>query len=61
MQKQRSWRFTHTLSRRPANSVKDGLSAAGQADPVPELFKEEHHQYLKALERSGVLTTVLPS
>lgn len=61
MQKQRSWRFTHTLSRRPANSVKDGLRAAGQADPVPELFKEEHHHYLKALERSGVLTTVLPS
>ena len=60
MQKHRSWRFTHTISRQPALSVKNGLRAAGQADPVPEMFAEEHQTYLNALGRAGVKTTVLP-
>ena len=60
MPKHRSFEFTHTISRLPGNSVSAGIRAAGDGDPVPEIFVQEHGDYVRALKTAGVETIVLP-
>ncbi len=60
MKGNRSYRFSHTVSRRPGNSVVDGLRAATRTDPVPKLFQQEHDAYIATLKKASVSTIVLP-
>jgi len=60
MKKNRSYRFSHTISRRPGNSIVNGLRATSQSDPVPDHFRQEHDAYISVLEKAGVSTIVLP-
>ena len=56
----RSFEFTHTISRLPGNSVTAGIRAAGDCDPIPVLFNQEHRAYISALQSAGVEPIVLP-
>ncbi|MGI9315877.1 MAG: dimethylarginine dimethylaminohydrolase family protein [bacterium] len=60
MQKNRCFQFTHTLSRFPGGSVARGIRAAGDDDPIPEKFQQEHNAYIQALHTAGVEPIVLP-
>lgn len=55
----RSYRFSHALCRRPGKSVSNGLRAADRGDPDPAAFEAEHKEYVAALEKAGIRTTVL--
>ncbi|MES0810741.1 arginine deiminase family protein [Roseibium sp. SCPC15] len=56
-----SFRFTHAITRTPANSVSDGIRAVDAGDPSGEKFRQEHELYVKALQEAGLEVTVLPS
>lgn len=55
-----SYRFTHTISRTPGDSIAHGLRDGDGPNPNPDLFREEHSQYLQALQNAGVETYCLP-
>jgi len=59
--KERSFRFTHTVSRLPGKSIANGLRAHRQPNPDHENFLREHVAYINALEIAGVETLVLPA
>ncbi len=54
-----SYRFTHTISRTPGNSIADGLRDGDGPNPDAAVFRAEHAAYLKALGEAGVETTCL--
>ncbi|MBO6894747.1 MAG: dimethylarginine dimethylaminohydrolase [Roseibium sp.] len=56
-----SFRFTHAITRTPANSVANGLRAVDAGDPSGEKFREEHGHYVKALQEAGLVVDVLPA
>ncbi|POF31763.1 dimethylarginine dimethylaminohydrolase family protein [Roseibium marinum] len=55
-----SFRFTHAITRTPADSVAEGLRAVDAGDPSSETFREEHGLYVKALRDAGFTVDVLP-
>lgn len=55
----RSFRFTHAITRQPAASVERGLRAGGGAGPDPAAFRIQHASYVAALEAAGVEVTTL--
>ena len=57
----RSFRFSHTISRLPASSITQGLRAHGQEDPSFDEFLNQHTAYINALQQAGVETDVLPA
>lgn len=54
-----SYRFTHAILRRPAESIVDGLRAVDTGTPDIALFREHHAAYRAALEAAGLETVVL--
>lgn len=60
MKSERSFRFTHAISRHPGNSVAKGIRVSGKSDPDPEAFSNEHKSYIQALVTAGVEPIVLP-
>ena len=57
----RSFRFSHFLSRKPAQTIVDGLREGDGANPDPDLFQAQHAAYVAALEAAGGTVTVLPA
>jgi dimethylargininase len=60
MKSERSFRFTHAISRLPGNSVAKGIRVSGKSDPDPEVFSKQHKSYIQALATAGVEPIVLP-
>lgn len=56
-----SFRFTHAITRTPADSVASGLRAVDAGDPDGEKFREEHGRYVQALQEAGLNVDVLPA
>ena len=55
-----SYAFTHALVRRPSDSAVDGLRDVDTGAPDIARFREDHADYVAALEAAGVRVTVLP-
>lgn len=55
----RSFRFTHAISRKPSASIIDGLRAVDVGTPDLDLFHSHHADYVKALKDTGAEVTVL--
>ncbi|TNJ41308.1 dimethylarginine dimethylaminohydrolase family protein [Phaeobacter sp. B1627] len=55
----RSFRFTHAISRRPSASITDGLRAVDVGTPDLALFQTHHAQYIEALRDTGAEVTLL--
>ena len=55
-----SFRFTHALTRTPADSVANGIRAVDAGDPSGAKFREEHELYVSALQEAGLSVVVLP-
>ncbi|PLW77018.1 arginine deiminase family protein [Cohaesibacter celericrescens] len=55
------FRFTHSISRMPGQSIASGLRAGGGPDPDPALFIAQHKAYLVALGEAGVEPSCLPA
>ncbi|MCX2722194.1 dimethylarginine dimethylaminohydrolase family protein [Roseibium salinum] len=55
-----SFRFTHAITRTPADSVADGIRAVDTGSPSGAKFRAEHELYVKALETAGLTVDVLP-
>jgi dimethylargininase len=55
-----SYRFTHAITRKPADSVANGLRAVDTGDPSGDAFRAEHELYVKALQDAGLTVDVLP-
>ncbi|MEM5582212.1 arginine deiminase family protein [Roseibium sp. AS2] len=55
-----SFRFTHAITRTPADSVANGLRAVDAGDPHAEAFRAEHGRYVTALQEAGLEVDVLP-
>lgn len=55
-----SFRFTHAITRTPADSVSRGLRAVDAGNPSGETFRKEHGLYVKALRDAGLAVEVLP-
>ena len=51
--------FTHSIVRRPAATIVDGITTADLGRPDYELALKQHDAYIEALERCGVDVTVL--
>lgn len=56
---ERSFRFTHAITRRPPQSVVEGLRAEDVGNPDPDLLMSHHRDYVSALRHAGVEVTVL--
>ncbi|GAA0772945.1 dimethylarginine dimethylaminohydrolase [Roseibium denhamense] len=56
-----SYRFTHAITRTPADSVANGLRAVDTGNPDGAAFRREHELYIKALQEAGMTVDVLPS
>ncbi len=59
-QKGLSFRFTHAITRTPADSVANGIRAVDAGDPSGAKFRQEHELYVTALQEAGLTVTVLP-
>jgi dimethylargininase len=55
----RSFRFTHAISRRPGNSITAGLRAVDTGAPDLELMRRHHDAYIDALRSTGAEVIVL--
>ncbi|WP_420411479.1 dimethylarginine dimethylaminohydrolase family protein [Roseibium sp.] len=55
-----SYRFTHAITRKPADSVANGIRAVDTGDPSGAAFRAEHELYVKALQEAGLTVDVLP-
>ncbi len=55
----RSFRFTHAISRRPSASITDGLRAVDVGTPDLALFQQHHADYVAALRETGADVTLL--
>ena len=56
---ERSYRFTHAITRRPPTSAVRGLRAIDVGAPDIEVMRGHHQQYVEALEATGAFVTVL--
>jgi dimethylargininase len=56
-----SFRFTHAITRTPADSVANGIRAVDAGDPDGGKFRAEHALYVAALREAGVSVDVLPA
>lgn len=54
-----SYRFTHAICRRPADTAVRGLRAADTGDPDLQTFRRQHATYVDALRRAGLEVEVL--
>lgn len=54
-----SFRFSHTVVRRPGDSVAHGIRDGAGPDPYPAAFQREHDAYIDALRAVGTEVTVL--
>lgn len=61
MKANRSFRFTHTISRTPGKSCARGLRFNGQSDPDPDEFVAQHLTYIDVLKQAGVTPILLPA
>lgn len=59
--KDRCFRFTHAVSRKPGKSIASGLRAGEGPNPDPDAFAREHATYINFLEKSGAKVTLLPA
>lgn len=57
----RSYTFTHAITRQPGRSIVDGLRAVDIGAPNHALFLQHHADYVKALESTGAKVTILPA
>jgi len=55
----RSYRFTHAITRRPPLSAVQGLRAEDVGNPDVALMREHHTAYVRALEATGASVVVL--
>jgi dimethylargininase len=55
----RSYRFTHAITRRPPQSAVNGLRAENVGDPDIGLMTQHHDDYVAALRATGATVTVL--
>lgn len=55
----RSYRFTHAVTRRPADSAVDGLRAEDVGNPDIDLMRQHHEVYVEALQAAGATVIVL--
>jgi dimethylargininase len=55
----RSYRFTHAITRVPPRTAVDGLRAEDVGNPDLELMREHHATYVAALRATGAEVTVL--
>ncbi|MES0884002.1 dimethylarginine dimethylaminohydrolase family protein [Roseibium sp. SCP14] len=55
----RSYSFTHAITRRPGNSIVEGLREIDTGAPDLEIFLSHHADYVAALEATGAHVTVL--
>lgn len=54
-----SYRFSKAIVREPCRRVVDGIRATDRGAPDFDLFKAEHREYVRSLERNGLEVTVL--
>ncbi len=54
-----SYRFTHAVTRKPAQSVVQGIRAIDRGAPEHSIFEAEHLGYVKALQNAGLQVTTL--
>ena len=57
----RSYQFTHAITRKPGQSIIDGLRAVDVGTPDLSLFDQHHADYVAALESTGAKVTILPA
>ncbi|MFZ1467547.1 MAG: arginine deiminase family protein [Paracoccaceae bacterium] len=57
----RSYRFTHAITRRPAASIVAGLRAVDTGTPDLALMQAHHAAYVAALQATGAQVTELPA
>ncbi len=55
----RSFRFTHAISRRPSASIIEGLRAVDVGTPDLALFERHHADYVAALKETGAEVVLL--
>ena len=55
----RSFRFTHAITRRPAVSIIDGLRAVDTGTPSLDLMRQHHADYIAALRSTGATVVEL--
>ncbi|WP_420005527.1 arginine deiminase family protein [Arenibacterium sp. LLYu02] len=55
----RSYRFTHAISRKPSVSITNGLRAVDTGTPDLDLFTSHHADYVQALRETGAEVLVL--
>ncbi len=53
--------FTRAIVRIPGNSLTQGLTTVSLGQPDPEKAREQHQEYIRALEKCGLTVTVLPA
>lgn len=56
----RSFTFSHAITRRPSASIVAGLRAVDTGTPDLAVFLEHHRDYVKALKSTGAQVTELP-
>ena len=56
----RSYRFTKAITRRPSQSVSDGLRDGEGPDPDAAKFADQHAAYVSALKKTGATVLELP-
>ena len=56
----RSFRFTHAVTRRPSASITRGLRAVDTGNPDLALLQSHHADYVAALKAAGAKVTELP-
>jgi dimethylargininase len=54
-----AFRFSHAITRRPADTVAAGLRAVDTGDPDPALMRAHHAAYVAALQAAGVTVVEL--
>ena len=52
-------KFTHAITRKPAQSVENGLRAEDQGNPSAKTFADHHTQYIAALQETGAEVVTL--
>lgn len=57
----RSFRFSHALTRRPAESAVGGLRAEDRGAPDIARFRRDHRDYVAALKAAGAAVVELPA
>lgn len=58
---EKSFRFTHAVTRVPSTSIVDGLRAEDHGTPDVNLFREHHRDYVTALKSTGAAVIELPA